>query len=290
MGRRCSGHRPLRGPLVAEDVDLPDPRRTRRRRGPSARAARSRSPRSNPGSSAGAGGRRRPLPRRRALALARALGLRPAPWATLPEERLIGRETRGRIAARRSTRCPASQRAVISLRDVEGWSAGEVCNALGLSETNQRVLLHRARSKVRRRSRTTSRGMTCMTADDMSCQELVELVTEYFEGALSPADRARFEEHPPSAAGCKTYRRADARDDRPVGRLQPAKPQPGSRAGTAGSVSLVPLTYDATPMGMDGDRPRAEARPRSRRSAGAPTLCRKQKGGGPWGTMGSPAS
>jgi RNA polymerase sigma-70 factor (ECF subfamily) len=39
---------------------------------------------------------------------------------------------------------------VILLRDVEGWSAGEVCQALAISEANQRVLLHRARSKVRR--------------------------------------------------------------------------------------------------------------------------------------------
>jgi RNA polymerase sigma-70 factor (ECF subfamily) len=38
---------------------------------------------------------------------------------------------------------------VISLRDVEGWSAEETRNALQLTETNQRVLLHRARSKVR---------------------------------------------------------------------------------------------------------------------------------------------
>ena len=44
---------------------------------------------------------------------------------------------------------PPTQRAVITLRDVQGWSAEEVRNVLDLSETNQRVLLHRARSKVR---------------------------------------------------------------------------------------------------------------------------------------------
>jgi RNA polymerase sigma-70 factor (ECF subfamily) len=45
---------------------------------------------------------------------------------------------------------PPAQREVITLRDVDGWSSEEVRNALDLSETNQRVLLHRARSKVRR--------------------------------------------------------------------------------------------------------------------------------------------
>jgi RNA polymerase sigma-70 factor (ECF subfamily) len=44
---------------------------------------------------------------------------------------------------------PTNQAQVIRLRDVEGWPAEEVCNAMDLSKTNQRVLLHRARSKVR---------------------------------------------------------------------------------------------------------------------------------------------
>jgi RNA polymerase sigma-70 factor (ECF subfamily) len=38
---------------------------------------------------------------------------------------------------------------VITLRDVEGWSSQEVCDALGISSVNQRVLLHRARAVVR---------------------------------------------------------------------------------------------------------------------------------------------
>ena len=42
------------------------------------------------------------------------------------------------------------QRLVITLRDIEGWSSQEVCNFLDITETNQRVLLHRARSKVRK--------------------------------------------------------------------------------------------------------------------------------------------
>ena len=45
---------------------------------------------------------------------------------------------------------PPSQRKVVSLRDSEGWTAEEVCNILQISETNQRVLLHRGRSRVRR--------------------------------------------------------------------------------------------------------------------------------------------
>jgi RNA polymerase sigma-70 factor (ECF subfamily) len=44
---------------------------------------------------------------------------------------------------------PPNQRLVITLRDVQGFDAGEVCQLLGVSEANQRVLLHRARTRVR---------------------------------------------------------------------------------------------------------------------------------------------
>jgi RNA polymerase sigma-70 factor, ECF subfamily len=70
---------------------------------------------------------------------------RPEAW---PEDALLATETRERLAEAIEA-LPATQRAVISLRDIEGWSSEEVRNALELSETNQRVLLHRARSKVR---------------------------------------------------------------------------------------------------------------------------------------------
>jgi RNA polymerase sigma-70 factor (ECF subfamily) len=71
-----------------------------------------------------------------------------SPPAALPEERLLAAETRARIAAA-IEELPANQRAVLTLRDVQGWDSAEVCNALDISEVNQRVLLHRARAKVR---------------------------------------------------------------------------------------------------------------------------------------------
>jgi len=70
---------------------------------------------------------------------------RPDPW---PEDALLAGETR-EVIAEAIEALPATQRAVITLRDVQGWTSEEVRNALELSETNQRVLLHRARSKVR---------------------------------------------------------------------------------------------------------------------------------------------
>lgn len=72
----------------------------------------------------------------------------PAPWDENPEQALTTHEAQRAIGAA-IDRLPGVQREVISLRDVEGWTPAEVCNALGLTETNQRVLLHRARSRVR---------------------------------------------------------------------------------------------------------------------------------------------
>jgi RNA polymerase sigma-70 factor (ECF subfamily) len=71
----------------------------------------------------------------------------PASWG--PDDRLVAAETLAVIEAEIEA-LPPAQSLVITMRDVEGWSAEEVCNTLDLSETNQRVLLHRARTKVRR--------------------------------------------------------------------------------------------------------------------------------------------
>jgi len=72
----------------------------------------------------------------------------PASWSSLPEARLVSAETRDKIAGAIGA-LPPAQQVVISLRDIEGWPSDEVCNVLDITESNQRVLLHRARSKVR---------------------------------------------------------------------------------------------------------------------------------------------
>jgi RNA polymerase sigma-70 factor, ECF subfamily len=73
-------------------------------------------------------------------------GAPPRRWA--PEGELLSQET-FEVIEREIERLPPAQRAVITMRDVQGLTSDEVRNALELTETNQRVLLHRARSKVR---------------------------------------------------------------------------------------------------------------------------------------------
>jgi RNA polymerase sigma-70 factor, ECF subfamily len=72
----------------------------------------------------------------------------PGDWSTVPEERLLGRETID-VVREAIAELPQPQQTVITLRDVVGCSAEEACEALDVSEGNQRVLLHRARSRVR---------------------------------------------------------------------------------------------------------------------------------------------
>jgi RNA polymerase sigma-70 factor (ECF subfamily) len=71
----------------------------------------------------------------------------PARWPT-PEEGLLAGEVREVIAAE-IAELPPAQRTVIGLRDIEGWSSEEVSEALEISPGNERILLHRARSRVR---------------------------------------------------------------------------------------------------------------------------------------------
>src|SRR4051812_1183750 len=72
----------------------------------------------------------------------------PSEWQT-PEEELLQGETRA-VILHAIDQLPEAQKAVITLRDVDGFPPEEVSEALGISDGNQRVLLHRARSKVRR--------------------------------------------------------------------------------------------------------------------------------------------
>lgn len=69
----------------------------------------------------------------------------PVPW---PQEKLLERETLG-VIEMAIGKLPEAQREVILLRDVDGWTPMEVSDVLGITDGNQRVLLHRARSKVR---------------------------------------------------------------------------------------------------------------------------------------------
>ena len=72
----------------------------------------------------------------------------PQSWGASPDEQLLSREMLDLIE-RAIADLPPAQREVITLRDVEGATSEEACNILGLTETNQRVMLHRARSRVR---------------------------------------------------------------------------------------------------------------------------------------------
>jgi RNA polymerase sigma-70 factor (ECF subfamily) len=72
----------------------------------------------------------------------------PGDWQRLPEDALSARETLD-VVLSAIEQLPPAQRAVIAMRDIQGCEADEVCALLAITGGNQRVLLHRARSKVR---------------------------------------------------------------------------------------------------------------------------------------------
>lgn len=72
----------------------------------------------------------------------------PLEWPITPERSLLSAEVRTLVGEALGA-LPARQRAVVDLRDVQGLGPAEVCNILGLTETNQRVLLHRGRTRIR---------------------------------------------------------------------------------------------------------------------------------------------
>jgi RNA polymerase sigma-70 factor, ECF subfamily len=73
----------------------------------------------------------------------------PQPWGDSPEERILSTEVRAEVQ-RAIDALPPGPREVMTLRDVEGWTADEVSDLLRITPNNQRVLLHRGRSRVRR--------------------------------------------------------------------------------------------------------------------------------------------
>ncbi len=72
----------------------------------------------------------------------------PAAWADEVDDRLAAHQTLERLRSMLD-RLPVAQRQVVLMRDMEGLPAAEVCAVLAISETNQRVLLHRGRSRLR---------------------------------------------------------------------------------------------------------------------------------------------
>jgi RNA polymerase sigma-70 factor, ECF subfamily len=72
----------------------------------------------------------------------------PEPWADQVDDKLVAAKMADRVLAALED-LPPQQRHVVTLRDVQGLSSEEVCHVLAISEANQRVLLHRGRSKLR---------------------------------------------------------------------------------------------------------------------------------------------
>ena len=88
----------------------------------------------------------------------------PAPWGLEDPASVFQTKEALEVIDQAVREMPETQRQVILLRDVEGLESAEACNILGLSETNQRVLLHRGRARVRRALDRYLQGQTDLAA------------------------------------------------------------------------------------------------------------------------------
>lgn len=125
----------------------------------------------------------------------------PSPFPDTPEGSLLGDELVA-VARRELEKLPERQRIVVTLRDMLGFDSAEVCEMLDISVANQRVLLHRGRAVVRQ---ALEDYLGDVSPGPMDCNELVELVTAYLDGALDDDIRGRFDAHLAECDGCENY-------------------------------------------------------------------------------------
>ena len=140
------------------------------------------------------------------------LGYWPAPpdWQRDPETESLAAEVR-QVVDEAIESLSDAQREVITLRDVEGWSAPEVCDVLTISEVNQRTTNERCStaraSPCGRRWRDISMGDSETARQELwiSCADALELMTDHIDEALSPGDRERMRAHLAGCEACGVY-------------------------------------------------------------------------------------
>lgn len=111
-----------------------------------------------------------------------------APPRSWPDERILARETVDQLR-NAVAQLPPAQQVIVGLRDIEGWSADEVCEALEITPATSGYCSTERDRAFETRSRITSRPHETPQIpqedgppDELTCRELLRLVTDYLEG------------------------------------------------------------------------------------------------------------
>ncbi len=120
----------------------------------------------------------------------------------LPDEAAASREL-GDALARAIDALEPPSREVLLLRDVEGLTAPEVAEVLGVSIASVKSRLHRARGQVRARLEPMLPAAERVGAPTPSCPEIVGLFSRYLEGEIGPSECADMDRHVASCARCR---------------------------------------------------------------------------------------